>query len=142
MSSLTAALAESQLKKIDKLIKMRRDNAKFLMKRLKRHKEIEFMNEEKGTKHVFQLFTILMSTNKSRYKLSKFLTKKGIMTKVFFDPIHKSKFYHKKYGIKLKNTEDISSRVISLPMYPQLTKNEMMYISDSIDEFVEKENCY
>ena len=142
MSSLTAALAESQLKKIDKLIKMRRDNAKILMKRLKRHKEIEFMNEEKGTKHVFQLFTILMSTNKSRYKLSKFLTKKGIMTKVFFDPIHKSKFYHKKYGIKLKNTEDISSRVISLPMYPQLTKNEMMYISDSIDEFVEKENCY
>ena len=141
MSSLTAALAESQLKKIDKLIRMRRRNAKFMMKRLKKHKQIKFMNEEKGTKHVFQLFTILIDTNDLRFKLSKFLTKKGIMTKVFFEPIHKSKFYQNMFTIKLKNTEDISSRVISLPMYPELRKNEMNYICDSIDEFMEKENA-
>ena len=101
MSSLTAALAESQLKKIDDLIKKRRNNAKFMMGRLGKHKEIKFMNEEKGIKHVFQLFTILMDTNGLRFKLSKFLTKKGIMTKIFFDPIHKSKFYQNRFSIKL-----------------------------------------
>jgi len=142
MSSLTAALAESQLKKIDDLIKKRRNNAKFMMGRLGKHKEIKFMNEEKGIKHVFQLFTILMDTNGLRFKLSKFLTKKGIMTKIFFDPIHKSKFYQNRFSIKLNNTEDISSRVISLPMYPELTKREMNYICDSVDEFMENEKCY
>ena len=142
MSSLTAALAESQLKKIDDLIKKRRNNAKFMMGRLGKHKEIKFMNEEKGIKHVFQLFTILMDTNGLRFKLSKFLTKKGIMTKIFFDPIHKSKFYQNRFSIKLNNTEDISSRVISLPMYPELTKREMNYICDSVDEFMEDEKCY
>jgi len=100
------------------------------------------MNEEKGIKHVFQLFTILMDTNGLRFKLSKFLTKKGIMTKIFFDPIHKSKFYQNRFSIKLNNTEDISSRVISLPMYPELTKREMNYICDSVDEFMEDEKCY
>ena len=71
-----------------------------------------------------------------------FHTKKQIMTKIFFEPIHKSKFYKNSKNLKLINTNDISSRIISLPMYPQLTKNEMNYICNSIEEFLERESCY
>ena len=64
------------------------------------------------------------------------------MTKIFFDPIHTSEFYKKNFKLKLTNTEMISSKIISLPMFPELTKPEMNYICDSVSEFMEKENCY
>ena len=142
MSSITAALASSQLTKIEKLIKMRRSNAKYMTKQLDKYDEIYVLNEGKEQRHVFQLFSILLSTNKLRSKLFNFLTKKQIMTKIFFEPIHKSKFYKNSRNLKLINTNDISSRIISLPMYPQLTKNEMNYICNSIEEFLERESCY
>jgi perosamine synthetase len=142
MSSITAALASSQLTKIEKLIKMRRSNAKYMTKQLDKYDEIYVLKEGKEQRHVFQLFSILLSTNKLRSKLFNFLTKKQIMTKIFFEPIHKSKFYKNSRNLKLINTNDISSRIISLPMYPQLTKNEMNYICNSIKEFLERESCY
>ncbi|HXT84008.1 MAG TPA: DegT/DnrJ/EryC1/StrS family aminotransferase, partial [Verrucomicrobiae bacterium] len=60
---------------------------------------------------------------------------------VFFDPIHLSSFYNnKKYGkkLKLKITESISQRILTLPMYPGLKKEDLDYICDSIKEFIEK----
>ena len=121
---------------------MRRNNAKHMTKQLDKYGEISVLNEDKGQRHVFQLFSILLSTNKLRNKLVSFLTKKQIMTKIFFEPIHKSKFYENSRNLRLINTNDISSRIISLPIYPQLTKNEMDYVCDSIKEFFERESCY
>jgi perosamine synthetase len=66
-----------------------------------------------------------------------FLAKKGIMTKVYFEPIHTTQFY-KKINFKkseLKNTIEISNRILSLPIYPDLTQNELQYIVDSISNF-------
>ncbi len=142
MSSITAALASSQLRKIEKLIKKRRENAKFMTNKLKKYKQIQFLEESKREKHVQQLYTISLPSKKIRNKLSKFLTEKGIMTKIFFDPIHSSEFYKKTFRIKLHNTEMISSKIISLPMFPELRKTEMNYICESVEEFMEKENCY
>ena len=142
MSSITAALANSQLQKIDKLIEKRRRNAKYIKQKLKKFQKIKFLEEPNGTKHVQQLFTISLPSKTIRNKFSKFLTKKRIMTKIFFDPIHTSEFYKKNIDLKLNNTEMISSKIISLPMFPELTKTEMNYICDSVSEFMEKENCY
>jgi len=62
------------------------------------------------------------------------------MTKVFFEPIHLTKFY-KKLGIgnrkKLNVTEIISKQILSLPMYPTLIRDELNFICDSISEFLE-----
>ena len=142
MSSITAALANSQLQKIEKLIKKRRKNVKYMKQKLKKFQKIKFLEEPNGTKHVQQLFTISLPSKTSRNKFSKFLTKKRIMTKIFFEPIHTSEFYKKNIDLKLNNTEMISSKIISLPMFPELTKTEMNYICDSVSEFMEKENCY
>ena len=37
-------------------------------------------------------------------------------------------------------TEKISNQVLTLPIYPNMTKEEKYYITDSIDEFFEKIN--
>ena len=138
MSSMTAALGISQLSKLDKLISKRRKNAQYLSSKLNKHSKIILPFNYKNHKSVFQLFSIRVTDN-LRDNLMAFLTNKGIMSKIFFEPVHLSKFYSKNMNKKssLPKTEKISQQVLTLPMYPSLTKGDMNFISDSIDEFME-----
>ena len=138
MSSMTAALGISQLSKLDKLISKRRKNAQYLSSKLNKHSKIILPFDYKNHKSVFQLFSIRVTDN-LRDNLMAFLTNKGIMSKIFFEPVHLSKFYAKNMNkkISLPKTEKISQQVLTLPMYPSLTKDDINFISDSIDEFME-----
>jgi perosamine synthetase len=139
MSSITAALAISQLSKIEKLINLRRKNASYYSNRLKKYPFIQTPDEKSTIRNSYQLYSVRLKNNLQRDKLMKFLTKKGIMTKVFFYPVHKTPFYTKmKLNYKLSVTEKISNQILSLPMYPGLLQEELEFICDSIDEFMEQ----
>ena len=142
MSSITAALGLSQLDKIEKIIGMRRKNAKYYRAKLKKIKEITLQEESLGFKHVYQFYPILLRNSTIRTKLMNFLASKGIMTRVFFKPVHKTVFFSKiGYGsLSLPNTEKISSRILALPMFPTLHKEEINYIVDTITKFFEHMN--
>ena len=139
MSSITAALGISQLKKLETLISKRRKNSIYLSSKLKKCSEITLPLDYKNHKNVFQLYTIRIRGKNLRNNLMKFLEKRGIMSKIFFEPVHLSKFYSKNMNkkISLPVTEKISQQVLTLPMYPSLTKNEINFISDTINEFFE-----
>ena len=137
MSSMTAALGLSQFDKLDRIIQLRRRHARFYALKLKKIKEIKLPDEPKDHLHVYQLFTIQLKNNLIRNELQKFLASRGIMTKIFFEPIHLSNFY-KKSGFSKKslpNTEKISQTVLSLPIFPGLKSEEIRHICDSIKEF-------
>ena len=140
MSSMTAALGVSQLNKLDKLISLRQNKAKFYHEKLKNIDQIQLPNIPSNFTHVFQLYSIILSTNKIRNDLKNYLTKKGIMTKTFFDPIHETPFYKKNFKHKthLPKTMDISKRILSLPIYPTMTKEELNYVSNTIFQFFKK----
>ena len=137
MSSITAALGLSQFDKLDRIIQLRRQHARFYVSKLKKINEIKLPDEPKDHLHVYQLFTIQLKNNLIRNELQKFLASRRIMTKVFFEPIHLSKFYRKSgFGKKsLPNTEKISQTVLSLPIFPGLKSEEIRHICDSIKEF-------
>jgi len=140
MPSMVAALGISQLNRIEKLIKMRQKNANFLSTNMKKFPEITFPPELKNIRHVFQLYSIMLPNLHRRNELMNFLTQKGIMTKVYFEPVHKSKFY-KKIKFKqsnLNNTEEISNRILSLPLYPDLSQTELQLIINSLNDFFKK----
>jgi len=139
MSSMTAALGISQLRKLETLISKRRKNSIYLSSKLKKCSEITLPLDYKNHKNVFQLYTIRIRRKNLRNNLMKFLEKRGIMSKIFFEPVHLSKFYSKNMNkkISLPVTEKISQQVLTLPMYPSLTKNEINFISDTINEFFE-----
>ena len=88
---------------------------------------------------------ILKKTIKEKIILDKdvafnFLTSKKIMSKIFFQPIHTSKFFRRIFQnqkYQLPVTEKISNTILSLPMYPDLSYNDMNYIVKSIQEFFE-----
>ena len=138
MSTLTAALGISQLQKLDKIIKMRKENARFLSDRLSKISQITVPKSPPGHEHIYQMYTIRLENEKIRDDLHDFLIKKEIFSKVYFHPIHKTQFYTKfNEDNKLPITEMIASQVLTIPLYPNMTKEEKEYLSNSILEFFE-----
>lgn len=139
MSTMMAALGLSQMDKIDEIIRMRRENANYLSKGLSKIEEIEIPKESQGYFHVYQMYTIrIRSREGTRDRLKEYLNQNGIGAKVYFDPVHLSLFYRRKFGYKsgkLPITERISQEVLTLPMYPGLTTSEMDYIVEKVKEF-------
>jgi len=142
MSNIAAALGIAQLKKVDRIIEMRRKNAMYLTKKLARIDDVIPPSPPKGYFHVYQMYTIAVKS-KSRDALSSHLARKGIMSKVFFNPVHLTRFYREKLGYrtKLPVTEEISKCVLTLPMYPNLTQKELDYISEAVESFFEVNQC-
>jgi len=140
MPTMIAALGVSQIKKIDKIIKLRREKAKYMTKKLLEIEEIKVPNPPQDYFHVYQMYTIQVQNN-LRNDLMNYLADKGIMTKIYFFPVHLTRYYRNKFGYKkgeLSITEKISNQVLSLPLYPILLKEEIDYIIERIDEFFER----
>ena len=141
MSNITAALGISQLKKLDKLIAMRRENAAYMSKRLSNISRVEPSNPPNGYFHVYQMYTIKVKNGKeARDGLKSYLAEKGVGTKVYFSPVHLTGFYRKRCGFRggeLPVTEELSKQVLTLPMYASLTTDEMNFIVDHVKDFME-----
>jgi len=140
MSSITAAMGISQLNKLDKIVKMRQENAIFISSKLSKHSEIRVPNPPSGHEHIYQMYTIQLESKKIRDELHNYLSEKGIFSKVYFSPIHLTPFYKAKFNQKensLPNTEKISQQVLTLPIYPNMTMEEKNYLVDTVSEFFE-----
>ena len=139
MSTMTAALGIAQLEKINTIIDLRRKNTNYLSEKLSNLKEVEIPKEPTNYFPVYQMYTIRIRGRKgTRDRLKQYLNQNGIGAKVYFDPVHLSLFYRRKFGYKsgeLPVTERISQEVLTLPMYPGLTKSEMDYIVEMVKEF-------
>jgi len=139
MSSMTAALGISQMKKLDRAIRLRRRVANMLNSRLSGVTEVEVPVEPDGFRHTYQMYTIrVRGGRKERDGLNEFLSSRGINSKVYFDPIHRTKFYRGLLGRrapKLPATDWVSSRVLTIPVYPRMAKKEVAYLSDSVGAF-------
>jgi len=139
MSNIIAALGIAQMDKIDKIIEMRRRNADYLTGKLKNIKEIKTPSAPKGYYHLFQMYTIEAA---HRDELMNFLGEAGIMAKVYFVPVHTSHYYKEVLKVKphIPVTEHVASKVLTLPMYPGLTTEEMDYMAEKITEFYERKH--
>jgi perosamine synthetase len=135
MSNITAALGVAQLQKVDKIIKMRRDLAGEYIKKLSKLRgNIKFNSVPSVYSQVYQLFSL--RANK-RDDLIQHLANNGIMTKIYFSPIHTTHFYKKvlKYTSDLPVTEKVSSEILSLPFYPTMSRPDLEFVVNSIDQF-------
>ena len=137
MSSITAALGIAQLSKLDMIIGKRREVASKIISNLAKFPEIITPKPSTDYFHTFQMFTVRLPNKQRRDELHNFLTDKKIFSKVYFAPVHKTSFYSKYNKLELPQTEQISEQVLTLPLYPNMTKNEIDYLTNSISEFFE-----
>jgi perosamine synthetase len=62
----------------------------------------------------------------------------GISTSLHFIPVHRHPYYTSKYGYKPENypvAEAVYARSVSLPIYPDLTEEEVQYVADKVKEY-------
>lgn len=135
MSNITAALGVAQIAKADRLIELRRDLHDKYMKKL--HSCRDLIQENilpSDYFHVYQLFSVRA---KDRDNLMKYLAAAGIMTKIYFPPVHTTHFYKNvlKYDCDLPVTMKVFSDIISLPFYPGMPVEDMDYVVEKITEF-------
>ncbi len=134
MTNICAAIGLAQLERATKIITKKRQIAKWYYVFLK-DLPLEFHKETKEIFHSYWMVNILVSKKISRDKFRNNLLKAGIETRPVFFPIHTMPFYFKK-GQSLPVAEDIAKRGVTLPSYPGLSRNDVLYICNKIREFV------
>lgn len=138
MPSMLAALGLSQLKKIERIITLRRKNADYLSRHLSRITEIAIPRPPQRFHHIYQKYALVLGSEETRNGLQAYLTAHGIMTKVYFAPIHLTTFYRQRYGAErndLPRTETLSKRILNLPIYPGMTSEERRYLVKIIRQY-------
>ncbi len=91
-----------------------------------------------GTKHARHLYTIWVKPEK-RDEYLHALQDAGIGVAVNFRTIHLMKYYREKYGFQpgaFPIAEHIGASTITLPLYPKLTDEEVLYIIATINAIV------
>ncbi len=139
LQPLQAVVALNQLKKLNRVIKIRNKNANILDRELIKLKPyVEIPIRPKGFKETFALY---MACFKKRDRLREYLLKYGVETKIHYPiPLHLQEA-SKKYKYK-KNDFPISERqsksLISIPVHQYLNNRHMKYICDLIKKFYKK----
>lgn len=136
MSNILAGIGVIQLRKLEKMNNLRREHANYYNNHLKSD-EIEKPVELKECRHVYQMYTIkVKNVDRDRFVFQ--LRKKGIGASVHFDPpVHLCTYYQFEHGNEeLPVTEKISKSIVTLPMYPQLTRKQLDTVISSVEEVV------
>lgn len=129
MTDIQAAIGLEQLKKLDSFNQKRMENAEFLTESLKSIIQTPYTSSH--AKHVFHQYTI---KTENRDAILKKLNQEGIGARVYYPiPIHRQPFYQKLgYKDTLPVSEDLSTKVLSLPVHPGLKKEDLEKIVSAI----------
>jgi len=135
LDTLQAAVLSFKLPYLNKWNNLRRNNARKYSDLLKLIPQIKIPKENYDSYHVFHLYVI---ESEKRDKLQQYLKDRGIETIIHYPvPIHLQKPYRLQ-GYKkgmFPVTEEKSRRILSLPMFPELTEREIEYVCKSISSF-------
>jgi dTDP-4-amino-4,6-dideoxygalactose transaminase len=150
MDEIQAALLSVKLKHIDFENNIRNKVAQYYIENMNNSKltlpqipinraEIDTMSMSKGVaefpqlSHVWHLFVIRC---KERDKLQNYLTKKDIHTLIHYPiPPHKQIAYKEWNLLTFPITEQIHNEVLSLPISPVMTMEEVKYVVDIINNY-------
>ncbi len=136
MDNLQAAILNFKLKDLNKIIRIRRNNAKLYNQFLNK----DYVQTPNNDQKYFDTYHTYVIKVDKRDSLKKYLEKKGISTSIHYPtPIHLQPAAHK-LNLKLgdfPNTEKQSKRILTLPINQYLKKKELLYISNMINKFYE-----
>ena len=135
LDAIQAAVLRVKLKRLAEWNKARNDNAAYYNEQLSDLTGVGFAKVADHSESVYHLYVIMVD---DRDALQEFLGVKGIATGLHYPlPLHLQKAYEH-LGYKEGDfpvAERAAKRLLSLPMYPELTRDQIIYVADSIKEF-------
>ena len=136
LDAIQAGVLRIKLRRLSHWNQARRENAAYYNELLSNISGITIPVEADFAGSVYHLYVILVD---QRDDLQKFLSDRGIATGLHYPlPLHLQKAYshlgHKKGSFPV--TEMVARRLLSLPMYPELTREQIEYVAQSIKDFM------
>lgn len=127
MSNIMAAIGIEQLKKFESFQKKRKVNARLYQQLLSKVIGIELIPIDYNyiTPHIF----VIRVKNKKRDLLKKCLNDNNIQTGMHYKPNHLLDFY---FTPSLPITEKLYTEILTLPLHPDLSKQDVIFICDLI----------
>jgi perosamine synthetase len=135
MTDLHAAIGLAQSKKLEKFNLKRRENAAYLSAHLH---GVVTPCEPEGCQHVYHQYTVRVPDGK-RDALRDYLKEHGVGSEVYYPvPIHQQKLYTQElgYDMHLPKTEQAAAEVLSLPVHPSLSQQDLETIVASVNSFM------
>ena len=135
MEGIQGAVLGVKMKYIQKWTELRREHATAYRELLGGLPEFVIPTETNATRHVYHLYVV---RTPHRDKLQKHLQDRGISTGLHYPvPLHLAKAFadlgYRKGDFPV--AEMAASQVLSLPMFPELTRDQIDYVVESIREF-------
>ncbi|MBW2623791.1 MAG: DegT/DnrJ/EryC1/StrS family aminotransferase [Deltaproteobacteria bacterium] len=131
LSDIAAAIGLAQLKKLEEANLKRRRIVEMYREKLERTSQIEMPPEDnedfRSSWHLCEIKA------EKRDELSVYLRDRNINTGVHYKPIHLYRCYGNKPHLPV--AEKIFSKILTLPLYPDLTDEEVEYITRTITKF-------
>ena len=138
MNDIEASIGVAQLGRLEEMNRKRIENAEFLNGELKDVGGIAVPEKKENTKHVYHQYVIKVTPEfpLSRDELKKFLAEKEIGSAIHYPkPIHEQPFYSSQgYAVECPVAVEAAKQVLSLPVYPSLEKEQLVYVAESVKE--------
>lgn len=142
MTDFQAALGMSQLKKLNKFLKKRLENAKIYNKEFADNKYFDVHPYDANNHSSYHLYPILL---KDKYKKNKSkiffeFRKNGLGVQVHYIPVYLQPYY-KNLGYKkgiCPAAENFYEREISIPLYPAMKKDDILYTIKTVNQTFKK----
>jgi len=135
LDSLQAAVLSAKLAHVGRWTQKRVQHATLYGSLLKEVDELVLPEVRPGTRHTFHLFVV---RTKKRNDLKSFLEKHGIATMVHYPnalPLEPA-YGHLRYSAQdFPVAAALSQEVLSLPVYPELSDEQITYVCDKIKDF-------
>ncbi len=137
LDSMQAVILSAKLKHLDEWNKMRGENAAYYCELLKDVDGIILPKIQDNRTHVFQTFAVRILEN--RDQVCEKMQEKGVGVLIHYPiPLHLQEAYrdmgHKKGDFPV--SEMFSDQVLSLPLFPHMSKEQIEYVAKSLKEIL------
>jgi len=124
MPGLNAAFGLSQLKKLNKIIRLKRKLFNVYKNKLKKFNEVKIISENKDERSNYWLISIILDKKNIflQKEIINFFNFKKYYIRPIWMPLHKNKHLKNFPKMNLKNTNLIAKRIINLPSSPGLIR--------------------
>jgi perosamine synthetase len=140
LTDIQAALATSQLKKLDYFIKKRREIFRCYVDAFRGLPGIRVLSPNSGELSALHLAVILIDFNtisKSRAQVIQDLHKLGIGSQVHYIPVHLQPYYRETFGFSegmFPKAESYYANCLSIPIFPDMTQEDIDRVISAIQE--------
>lgn len=138
LTDIQAALGISQMRKLDRFIKRRREIFGLYNRAFRDEGDLITPFERPGVRSAFHLYVIQIDfakIGKERKDVMAELRRDGIGTQVHYIPLHLQPYYKKRFGFRpgdYPRAEAFYERALSLPLYPKMTDADVNRVIRSL----------